>query len=91
MDNSQSKVLYMVGPGRSGGTLLTKLLVQSPQICAVGELARIWTTGFINNEFCTCGQPLSECEFWTAGVGPCAEWKRPRLHQMHTCAKSCIR
>jgi hypothetical protein len=62
------KVLYIGGYGRSGSTLLVRLLGQLPGFNAVGEMWRIWEKCFIENELCGCGKPFRECSFWSSVV-----------------------
>lgn len=58
------KVLYIGGQGRSGSTLLGRLLGEVPGFVNVGELRMIWLA-MSENRLCGCGTPIQECEFWT--------------------------
>jgi hypothetical protein len=61
------RVLYIAGLGRSGSTLLTRLLGQVEGLCAVGEAHHIWRTGApraASDELCGCGRTYAECGFW---------------------------
>lgn len=58
------RVLYIGGYGRSGSTLLVRLLGQMHGFQAVGEMWNIWQKSFIDNELCGCGNPFHECVFW---------------------------
>ncbi len=66
-----TKVLYIGGVGRSGSTLLEKLLNELPTTFSVGETLHLWERGLRDNELCGCGNPFDECVHWTA-VGPAA-------------------
>jgi hypothetical protein len=68
MNESKVKVLYIGGSGRSGTTLLLRLLGQFERFVAVGELWHIWHFSFDQNQLCGCSQPFRECEFWKAVV-----------------------
>jgi hypothetical protein len=57
-------VLFIAGMGRSGSTLLDRLLGACDGICAVGELRSIWRLGFIEDQYCGCGERFSACPFW---------------------------
>lgn len=57
-------VIYLAGLGRSGTTLIERLLGELPGICSVGEVVHLWQRGIAGNERCGCGTPFSECEFW---------------------------
>jgi hypothetical protein len=58
-------VLYIGGWGRSGSTLLDRVLGQLPGFAAVGELRELWERGVRENRPCGCGQAFHECPFWT--------------------------
>jgi len=59
------KVLYIMGSGRSGSTMLDTVLGNHPQVESVGELINVATSAWINTEYCACGQKGNECSFWT--------------------------
>jgi hypothetical protein len=65
---SRTKVLYVAGYGRSGSTLLDRLLGQVPGVMSVGEAAYVWEMGLHENRLCGCGEPFRECPHW-AEVG----------------------
>jgi hypothetical protein len=50
--------------GRSGSTLLERLLGELPGVCPAGELVHLWRRGVINGERCGCGEPFPDCPFW---------------------------
>lgn len=56
-------VLYIAGAGRSGSTLLERILGQLPGCVAVGELRHLWREDPAATR-CGCGRPLIECDFW---------------------------
>ena len=57
-------VLYIGGTGRSGSTVLTRLLGQNPGVAAVGELRYALRRGVVGNQLCGCGEPFRSCPFW---------------------------
>jgi hypothetical protein len=59
------KVLYIVGLGRSGSTILSNALGQIPGFFSGGELNFIWRHNVIENRLCGCGRPFRECPVWT--------------------------
>ena len=62
---SQSvKVLYIAGFGRSGSTLLDRLLGSTSRLHSGGEIGGVWNQGLINNRLCSCGVRFSVCPFW---------------------------
>lgn len=59
------RVLYVGGTGRSGSTLLDRLLGEVPGLVSCGELVHLWARGLAGNERCGCGQPFHDCSFWS--------------------------
>lgn len=59
-------VCFIGGFGRSGSTLLERLLGEVPGVCALGEVVHLWRRGIVDDELCGCGEPFSRCEFWSA-------------------------
>ncbi len=64
LENKKVKVVYIAGSGRSGSTLLEKILGLHPDIFAAGELRYIWDRSFLENQLCSCGKPFYKCDFW---------------------------
>lgn len=58
------RVLYVAGSGRSGSTLLARLLDQVDGLFAAGELRYVWQRGLIEDRYCSCGLRFSACPFW---------------------------
>jgi hypothetical protein len=65
-DRPPLKVLFIGGYGRSGSTLLDRVLGQVPGFASVGELRHVLQEGFVENRRCGCGEPFRECGFWRA-------------------------
>ena len=59
-------MVYLAGLGRSGSTLLERLLGEIPGACPAGEVVHLWLRGVRNGERCGCGQPFLACPFWEA-------------------------
>ncbi len=58
------QVLAITGVGRSGSTLLEKILGQHEDFFPIGEFAMLW--GEMNHDFlCNCGASFFNCDFWT--------------------------
>jgi hypothetical protein len=72
------RVIYLGGLGRSGSTLVERLLAELPEVCSAGEVVHMWQRGVIDDERCGCGEPFSGCEFWR-DVGQAAFGGWPRL------------
>ncbi|QYJ15736.1 hypothetical protein Rxycam_01564 [Rubrobacter xylanophilus DSM 9941] len=58
------KVLYIVGLGRSGSTILANSLGQVEGFFSAGELNFIWKHNVLENRLCGCGTPFRECPVW---------------------------
>jgi Sulfotransferase family len=57
-------VVYVAGYGRSGSTLLGKMLGELDRSVYVGELNFLWTDGILGSRSCGCGRPVKECPRW---------------------------
>lgn len=58
------RVIYIAGAGRSGSTILHRVLGQVDGFAAVGELRDVWGRAALRNTTCGCGAPFRECAFW---------------------------
>jgi len=59
------KVLYIAGVGRSGSTLLERMLGALPDCVNTGELNAIFSRVALQDQRCGCGEPFSACSFWS--------------------------
>jgi hypothetical protein len=59
------RILYVLGLGRSGSTLIGSMLHGLPGFSCPGEMNLIWLRGWIENQPCACGEPFRHCPFWT--------------------------
>lgn len=62
------RVIYISGAGRSGSTLLARMLGQIPGLVSIGELRHFLARGYMRGPEdvrCGCGKPFSECPLWT--------------------------
>lgn len=67
-----TKLIYILGWGHSGSTLMDLTIGSSPNVMSVGEIIFF---GFYRNRiphrkvlkpfFCTCGAPFHDCPFWS--------------------------
>ncbi len=61
----RTRVLILAGVGRSGSTLLDRLVGQLPGHVPVGELSEaLWERDLQRDWPCGCGKRFSDCEFW---------------------------
>ena len=65
----RTKVLSIVGPGRSGTTILASVLGEADGFMSVGELRWLWRRGLLERRSCGCGVPPAECPVWS-GIVP---------------------
>ncbi len=66
MPDTRVKVLYIAGCGRSGSTLLARLLGQADGWVSAGELISIWSRGVLGDWPCDCGERFTACPHWKA-------------------------
>lgn len=59
-----SKVVFIVGSGRSGTTLLGNLLGEHPSFFHAGEVQRLCGPLLSRGMLCGCRAPVAECGFW---------------------------
>ena len=59
-----TKVLFIGGLGRSGSTLVEKVLNELPGTVSAGETLFLWERGVQDQQRCGCGKIFGECEFW---------------------------
>ncbi len=59
------KVLYILGRGRSGSTVLANVLGEIPGFFSAGELRYLWDPVVIQRSACGCGTGIAECPVWS--------------------------
>lgn len=65
MTGARVKVLYIAGSGRSGSTILDRILGQLDGFFSAGELCNLWDRGLLDHRKCGCGVPVDQCPTWT--------------------------
>ncbi|HLL66163.1 MAG TPA: sulfotransferase [Micromonosporaceae bacterium] len=74
------RVLFLGGMGRSGTTLLERLLGELPGACPLGEVVHLWDRDVRGNDRCACGERFSGCAFWQrVGARAFGGWHRVDL------------
>jgi len=58
------RVLYILGCGRSGSTILDTILGNHPDVESVGEATHVARDAWLGNGYCACGELVSQCAFW---------------------------
>lgn len=61
---SPTKVLYLCGWGRSGSTVVDRVLGEVPGHVSLGELRSLWDADPAER-VCGCGKRVSDCELWS--------------------------
>lgn len=67
MQVHQPTILFIAGTGRSGSTLLERLLALYPGAFALGEIRDLWRM-LEDRYLCGCGKRVKECGFWVEVV-----------------------
>jgi hypothetical protein len=75
-------VLYLVGWGRSGTTIVENILNAYDGIFSAGELHYLWERGFVEGRRCGCGQLVAECPLWNEVLGVAYGPRRPDPKQV---------
>ena len=67
-DQKKKKVIFIVGSGHCGSTLLDMLLDSHSRVFGVGELTGLSRVVEGENIMCTCGLPARKCDVWESLV-----------------------
>lgn len=85
-DNAGSlpRIVFLGGLGRSGSTLIERLLGEIAGTCSVGETVHMWERGVAGGERCGCGLPFLECSFWRkVGQAAFGGWEKIDLSRVN--------
>ncbi|MDF2966616.1 MAG: glycosyl transferase family 2 [Nocardioidaceae bacterium] len=78
-------VLYLAGSGRSGSTLLERMLGMQPSCVNVGEVIELFRKVSVGGERCGCGEPFAQCPFWSrVGETAFGGWSPERMREIAT-------
>ena len=79
-----ARMLFLGGLGRSGTTLVERLLGQLPGVCALGEVVHLWQRDIRGDERCGCGARFSACTFWRrVGALAFGGWHNVDVDRVH--------
>jgi len=59
------RIVYIVGDGRSGSTVLESILSNIEGAISVGECFRFWERFYKNETLCGCGVAMADCAMWS--------------------------
>ncbi|GHE40968.1 sulfotransferase [Streptosporangium violaceochromogenes] len=78
-----ARVVFLGGLGRSGTTLLERLLGEVPGVAPLGEVVHLWARGVLADEPCGCREPFGRCPFWReVGERAFGGWSAELAHRM---------
>jgi len=61
----EKTIVYIAGYGRSGSTLLARILGSHDNIVTVGELINFLNLIDCDDSVCSCGEKIQHCMFWS--------------------------
>jgi len=64
MTTSKPTIIFIGGYGRSGSTMLDRVLGEIPGTTSLGEVRHIWQRAFRENQWVSDSTPFRECPFW---------------------------
>ncbi|MDQ4065703.1 MAG: sulfotransferase [Actinomycetota bacterium] len=64
-NTSNTKVLYVLGRGRSGSTIFANTVAAHEGWFSAGELRYLWDPVAVRDRDCACGRPISACPVWS--------------------------
>lgn len=73
------KILYLVGKGRSGSTLLDNVLNEVEGVVSTGELWCRWGGRPLEEYLCGCGRRVGDCDLWSEVLARSYEAATERL------------
>lgn len=62
--NKPIRVVYIAGDGRSGSTLLDRLIGAYSGVFSCGELGNLLPSTIASDQLCACGARARDCGFW---------------------------
>lgn len=85
-------VVYLGGFGRSGSTLVERMLGAAPGWVNVGELVDLARSAARSDELCGCGTPFSRCPVWNeVGAAAFGGWSDDVLDRLERLQRAAAR
>jgi len=64
-ESGDIRVVYVMGAGRSGSTVLDTILGNHPAVFSTGEMVHIYRDEALHRANCSCGKPRDACGVWS--------------------------
>jgi hypothetical protein len=80
-------IIYIAGHGRSGSTILERVLSSHQQIAGLGEVEYLTRNDRWQESTCACGKNLLQCEYWNKTLRHLKEnhnWDQVQREQNHS-------
>ncbi|SIR46648.1 sulfotransferase family protein [Halanaerobium kushneri] len=58
-------IVYIAGYGRSGSTLLERILGSNKKLFGLGEVKFLFNSLMDNDSYCSCGEKILKCDYWS--------------------------
>ena len=58
------RILYILGRGRGGSTVLANVVGEIPGFFSAGEVRYLWDPVVVRHSSCGCGEKIDECPVW---------------------------
>jgi hypothetical protein len=84
-------VVFIVGTGRSGSTVVSKVLGSTPGFFAGGEVRYIWERGLLEGRVCSCGEPIDACPVWHRVLDEAFEGRDIDVERIARLARAAVR
>ena len=84
-------MIYISGAGRSGSTLLDIILGNQAGHQSLGEMGYLLPNAILDNEYCSCNNPVSECPHWSKIIKAWESKMTISLEEYYTLQKTFLR
>jgi Sulfotransferase family len=74
-----SRVIYILGRGRSGSTIFAQALGAVDGVFYAGEVRYLWDPVLTTGAHCACGMPAPECPVWSRVLATVSEVDRAEV------------
>jgi hypothetical protein len=81
MADGDVKLLYILGRGRGGSTILSNVLGELDGFFSAGEVRTLWEPVVLSGGRCGCGQVVDSCEVWSRAIKDVDPWEASRLQR----------